>query len=73
MLRQQIAGLEIVFRNTFELHEKVRKALNETHIECEETGKKYKALWKREKTLKNFLGVQPVDLEKISSPLGSNS
>ena len=58
-MRQEIAGLVIVFRNTLELHEKVRVALSETEKECEKTGKHFKNLKKKKKILRQFLGVQP--------------
>ena len=58
-MRQEIAGLVIVFRNTLELHEKTRAALNEIETECERTGKLFKNLKQKRKTLRYFLGTQP--------------
>jgi hypothetical protein len=62
MLKVEIAGLAITYRNAAELNAKVRQELSETRADRLDLEKECKELRKKEKAMERFLGG-PIETE----------
>ena len=58
MLKIEIEGIEVHYKNVSDLHERIQAHLDEVHAKRTKAAGELKALTRREKALRKFLGIQ---------------